>query len=129
MMIDREGANAVRSSVLVCGDRNWTDRSAVRSCLHELQGMGYATLIHGACRGADMIAAEEAEKLGYLIIESFHADWSKYGRAAGPVRNQQMLDVGCPDLVVYFHNDITNSKGTRDMISRAARAGIEVRKG
>ena len=59
-----------------------------------------------------------------MNIIKFPADWNKYGKAAGVLRNQQMLDEGHPDLVVYFHKDIENSKGTKDMIIRAIDANI-----
>lgn len=50
------------------------------------------------------------------------ADWSKYGKAAGPMRNQKMLDEYKPDLVVA----LPGGRGTADMVSRARVAGVEV---
>lgn len=82
-----------------------------------------AVIIEGECRGADRIAREEAEKLGMEVIP-FEAKWERYGRGAGHIRNQKMLDEGKPDKVVAFHNDITSSKGTKDMIRRAKEADI-----
>jgi len=55
---------------------------------------------------------------------SFPADWKSYGKGAGPIRNQLMLDEGKPDLVLAFHNDISSSRGTADMIRRAKKHGI-----
>jgi hypothetical protein len=55
--------------------------------------------------------------------ESYPADWATHKRAAGPIRNQQMLDTGI-DLCIGFHPDITKSKGTKDMLTRASKAGI-----
>jgi hypothetical protein len=49
------------------------------------------------------------------------ADWRKYGAAAGPIRNQRMLE-GPPDIVVAF----AGGKGTADMVQRARAAGIAV---
>ena len=54
-----------------------------------------------------------------MKVIKFPAEWDKYGKAAGVLRNQQMLDDGHPDLVVYFHKDLENSKGTKDMVTRA----------
>ena len=54
-----------------------------------------------------------------MKVIKFPAEWDKYGKAAGVLRNQQMLDEGYPDLVVYFHKDLENSKGTKDMVTRA----------
>lgn len=59
-------------------------------------------------------------------VESFPANWSQYGHAAGPIRNQKMLDQN-PDLVIAFHFDLEHSKGTKDMINRAKKACIPVR--
>ena len=109
--------------VLVCGDRNWTDRKAIRVCLRELTKQGYTTVIHGCARGADRIAAFEAKQMWYTI-EHYPAKWGLYHRAAGPIRNQQMLDEGKPVLVIAFHDHIELSSGTADMLSRAEKSGI-----
>ena len=82
-------------------------------------------VIHGDCRGADKMAGVVAEKLGMEVIP-FPAKWEKHGRSAGPIRNQQMLDEGKPDKVIAFHQDIDNSKGTKNMIKIAEKAGIPV---
>lgn len=108
--------------ILVCGSRNWTKKGIIRRIIEQSQA---DTVIHGACRGADEIAGEIAKSLGLDIIKC-PAEWESYGRAAGPVRNQQMLKHK-PDIVFAFHEDIENSKGTKDMITRAMRAGIPVR--
>lgn len=79
-------------------------------------------IIHGGCpTGVD----KYADELPYSKTR-FPADWSKHGRAAGPIRNQQMLDEGKPDLVVAIHTDPGLGRGTRDMVSRAKRAGLPV---
>jgi hypothetical protein len=52
----------------------------------------------------------------------YPADWAKHGRAASPIRNQQMLDEGRPNLVVAF----PGGRGTADMVRRARSAGVEV---
>ncbi|MEM9912925.1 MAG: hypothetical protein AAF922_19365 [Pseudomonadota bacterium] len=44
------------------------------------------------------------------------------GRAAGPIRNKEMLDEGCPDLVVAF----PGGRGTANMVKQAQAAGVEV---
>ena len=110
--------------VLVCGDRNWEDAQTIR---RDLLGFPTGTvIIQGGCRGADRLARRVAEELG-LQVEEYPADWRRYGRGAGPVRNQRMLKEGGPDLVLAFHPDLTESKGTKDMVGRARKAGIEVR--
>ena len=124
-----------RMRILVCGDRNWDNANLIdceiSTILNEAyeyneDAIKYSTIIQGCAKGADSMAFDYADEYGIECL-GFPADWNKYGKAAGPIRNQQMLDEGKPDLVLAFHNDIRNSKGTLDMISRANKAGIEVR--
>lgn len=110
---------------LICGDRNWTNIELIRSWIARLQDWGYDTIIEGEARGADSIARNEAEKAGMMVLK-FPAQWDKYHKSAGPIRNKQMLDEGKPNLVVAFHSNIQNSKGTKNMIEQAKKAGVEV---
>ena len=50
-----------------------------------------------------------------VVVEEFKADWDKFGRAAGPIRNAQMLREGKPDLVVAF----PGGRGTANMVAQA----------
>jgi hypothetical protein len=70
------------------------------------------------------MARKLAERIGWDVIK-VPADWTKYGKAAGPIRNQEMLDMD-PDLVLAFHSDLDNSKGTKDMVARARKKGVKV---
>jgi len=106
--------------VLICGDRFWSDRQAIRRRLAQLPKD--TIILHGAASGADTIAGEEATKLG-LTVKQFPANWNKHGRAAGPIRNRQMLDHK-PNLVIAFHNDLSKSKGTKDTVQEAIKRGI-----
>jgi len=110
--------------VIICGNRNWHDLSLIEQIMVSLPKD--TVIIEGECRGADLLAKRVAEKNGYIVIPC-PADWQKYGNAAGPIRNQKMLDEYKPDLVLAFHNDIEHSKGTKDMIIRADKANIPVR--
>jgi hypothetical protein len=113
--------------VLVCGDRNWTDRRSIEREIRKLLEVGLISLvIEGGARGADAIARNVADQLG-IPRQTFLADWSAYGKAAGPIRNLRMIAEGKPDLVLAFHADLAKSKGTKDMIESATRAGIPVR--
>jgi hypothetical protein len=111
--------------VLVCGSRYWNNQDKIRKVLSYYPA-SETTLIHGGCSGADKIAGNIATDLGWKEIKIFPANWSLYGRSAGPIRNQQMLDDGQPTVIVAFHPDITHSKGTKDMINRAKRKKIPV---
>jgi len=111
--------------VLVCGDRNWIDGALIFEALR-VEHFGLDTVVvDGAARGADSLGHAAALELG-LQTERFPANWTRYGRGAGPIRNQQMLDGGL-DLVMAFHDDLAHSKGTAHMVRIARKAGIAVR--
>ena len=109
--------------VLVCGGRDYADYDTLKTVLSALQVSAgpFSAIIHGAARGADALAHRYAER--HSIPEHmFPAEWALHGRAAGPIRNQQMLDIGKPDLVVAF----AGGRGTADMVRRAQAAGVRV---
>lgn len=109
--------------VLVCGGREYTDKAALWSVLDAIGPPEVSAIISGMARGADTLAAEWAERFGFPL-QKFPADWTAHGRAAGPLRNQRMIDEGQPELVVAF----PGGKGTADMVLRAEKAGIPVRR-
>ena len=111
--------------VLICGSRDWKNREIICSWLSKLQNWRFDTVIEGEAKGADSIARDEAEKMGVVILK-FPADWNKYHKAAGVIRNKQMLEEGRPDLIVAFHDNIENSKGTKDTIQQGLRLKIPV---
>lgn len=58
-----------------------------------------------------------------LPYMTFPANWDRFGKAAGPIRNKWMLEYGQPDLVVAF----PGGKGTAHMVKIATEAGVAVR--
>lgn len=116
-----------KERVLVCGDRNWTDREKIFGVLRHLvrTSPGVEVVIHGDCRGADRLAGKAAGVLA-IPVEEYPAKWHLYGKRAGPIRNQQMLDEAQPTMVLAFHDDLENSKGTRDMVKRALKSAVPV---
>lgn len=107
--------------ILVCGSRLWKDLEPIRLVLSQ-HNPADTVVIHGAARGADRIAGMLASIQGFRV-ESYPADWDRYGRAAGMIRNRQMLDTGI-DTVYAF--PIGESRGTWGCINEARRRGIEV---
>lgn len=83
---------------------------------------GALTIIEGGATGADTLAREwwKARHVGELI--TVRADWKKHGKAAGPIRNQHMVDHYKPELVVAF----PGGRGTADMVRRAKAADVKV---
>ena len=104
--------------ILVCGGRDYSDWDSldVILCAHKP-----TLIIHGGARGADSLAGWWA-RCRLVPVRVFPADWSKYGKAAGIIRNKQMLDEGKPDLVIAF----PGGRGTANMIEQAKAAGVRV---
>ena len=111
------------TSVIFCGDRAWKGRGVVSDRLVRLLKRD-PIIVHGAARGADEISGLEATLLGLRVV-SFPAEWERYGRGAGPIRNQAMLDQA-PNLlgVIAFHDHLNRSKGTNDMLNRCLAQSI-----
>lgn len=118
--------------LLVCGGRDFSDRESLFKAIdalvpwHEPDADGNTlpkgvTIISGGARGADRLA-EDWAAINWTNLEVYNADWNAHGRAAGPVRNQRMLDVGKPDAVLAA----PGGSGTADMVRRAEAAGIPV---
>lgn len=104
------------TTILVCGDRNWKNENAI---YRELQRFPKnATIIQGGCKGADEVAKNVCRKLKLKCIE-VNAEWNKYGKKAGPIRNEKMLKEYSPLVVLAFHSNIEKSKGTKNMLKRA----------
>lgn len=104
--------------VIVCGGRNYKKYSNVWTVLSRLPKG--TIIVHGAARGADSLAALAATQLGFED-EPHPAQWKAHRKAAGPIRNQEMLETGV-QLVIAF----PGGRGTFDMIERAVKAGIPV---
>ena len=121
--------------VLVCGGRDYPYVGMIYGVLDRLsESVEVTAIIHGACgeemvvcgqmranRGADLLARDWAIDRSITHIP-YPADWNKHGKAAGPIRNQHMIDDGKPDLVVAF----PGGRGTADMVRRARIAGVRV---
>jgi hypothetical protein len=111
--------------VLVTGSRKWVDREAIYASMiaqWDEAGRGETTLVHGAAKGADTLAASIAYELGWTV-EPYPADWDQFGRAAGPIRNALMVSKGA-DVCLAF--PFANSRGTIDCMRRCVIARIPV---
>ena len=139
--------NCLTGVLLVCGGRTWgailpdateeqvvvamEQRARTWSVLNNLaeKRMEVLAVRHGGAKGADSLAGEWANRHGY-VVQVFPADWNKHGKAAGPIRNQEMIDAFDPArpgtskvvCVVAF----PGRTGTADLVERAKKAGIKV---
>lgn len=108
--------------VLVCGGRNYFDLKTTYQILDKIhQERKITCVIQGGARGADSLGRRWANETEVMSYE-FQADWDKYGKKAGYIRNKQMLDEGKPDLVIAF----PGGRGTAMMVNLAKKAGVEV---
>lgn len=118
--------------VLICGGRdmdrhdawNWLEKNLKDELAHASGNSSYLkidTIIHGGCRGADEGAGDWAKSEQVPVIVC-PADWKKHGKAAGPIRNREMLVVHRPDYVVA----LPGGKGTAGMIALAEGHGVPV---
>lgn len=114
--------------VLVCGSRDFSDWPFLFDRLDELHGnTPIGVVIEGEAPGADTLAKRWALSRG-VDHKPFPANWNRHGRAAGPIRNKQMLEEGKPELVIAFIcKPLTASRGTKNMVDQATKAGVEVR--
>jgi hypothetical protein len=118
--------------LLISGSRGWREEDIIEAVLRYFQDMAEGVdeefiVIHGHARsGADALADRVARRLGLQVGKDLirvPADWKRYGKAAGPIRNQQMLDEHHPDALAAFRAT-GKSSGTDDMIARAEKAGL-----
>ena len=138
--------------ILVTGSRTWRDRKVLWDAMDQAFAEGAVALKgdddwrvvirHGACpKGADAMAAEwvRIRKMIWgerLAEDRCPANWGKYGRRAGPIRNGLMVDAGA-DLALAFLMDCFSpacspvphySHGAGSCASLAAKARIRTRR-
>ena len=119
--------------VLVTGSRTWDNKAAIEREFKKLPPGPTTIIVHGACpTGADALADAAAMKFGFQI-RRFPAQWETEGRKAGPVRNSKMIREEHSDrdgipitLGLAFTPDLERSRGTRDCVLKARKAGIKV---
>ena len=110
--------------VIIAGGRDFDDYELLKSKMDKLlqnQNDG-VTVVCGEARGADTLGKRYAEERGFSVV-SFPADWDRYGKRAGPVRNEEMAKNA--DALVAFWDG--QSHGTKHMIDTARRYGLLVR--
>ena len=115
--------------IIVTGSRHHTDVEMVERGIDEAitlacpVGPAEFVIVHGDAPGADRIAKEYAQRSRSMSDEPHIAYWERYGKSAGPLRNQEMVDLGASIMVAFPHPD---SRGTWDAIRKAVDVGIPV---
>ncbi|MBQ2746632.1 MAG: DUF2493 domain-containing protein [Clostridia bacterium] len=115
--------------IVVAGCRDYNNYNDAKEyidfCISKIRKSHMLIFVSGGCSGADLIGERYARENGFEV-ERYSAEWKKYGRSAGPKRNEQMARVA--DYVICFWDG--KSKGTKSMIGYAKKYGkpIKIRK-
>lgn len=114
--------------IIIAGSRDFSDYQLVRRVMSEVAGTyprDRLEIISGGARGADTLGEMFAERNG-LKLTRFPADWDKFGKRAGILRNRQMAEYAGEDgMLVAFWDE--SSRGTKNMIETAKELGLFVR--
>lgn len=106
--------------VIIAGTRHKIDPQLLEQAIAE-SGFDITCVISGAAQGVDLLGERWAQDRG-ICVRSFPADWERYGRGAGPRRNEEMACVG--EALIAL--PCAHSKGTKDMIERARRHRLKI---
>lgn len=109
--------------LLVCGSRSVTDADEARFLVEDADLLfgPLEEVIHGGARGVDRHAHRAARGMGHRV-RVFEADWDEHGKAAGPIRNSEMVEEA--DAVAALWDG--ESAGTKDTVDKALDAGLDV---
>lgn len=118
--------------LLIAGSRTFTDYQTLKeitdAAIREIKEKYRHTrivIVTGGADGTDEAAIHYALKSGYPY-KVFLPDWKQYGRAAGPIRNKEMLNYileGIPYLLAFWNGE---SRGTKNMINITEKAGVPI---
>lgn len=114
----------IRNTALVCGGREYYNLKKVYEILNNsLAYFKFTRIVNGGATGADTLSSSWADENG-IEKQEYKAEWSKYGKAAGPKRNTFMLTEEEKRIIcgIVFPGD----NGTADMATKMLAAGIRV---
>ena len=104
--------------IVVAGSRTFDDyeiaKSVIADCLKTFEGEHTFIFLSGSCKGADALGERYAKEQGYKT-ELYPADWARYGKGAGPKRNEEMAK-NCDAVICFWDGQ---SRGTKSMIELA----------
>lgn len=107
--------------VIIAGSRHIEDYDALMELIGDTD-WDIDEVVSGGCWGVDMMGERWAGEQG-LPVRQFAADWAKFGREAGELRNREMAEYA--DALILLWDG--KSPGASCMMREAARAGIPIR--
>ena len=112
--------------VIIAGTRDFNDYAFLKKNVdYFLQGINpnneEIEIVSGNARGADKLGERYAKEYN-LPVKLFPANWDKYGKRAGYLRNQEMANYA--DVLIAFWDE--KSKGTKHMIDIAKKQDLTV---
>lgn len=115
--------------LIIAGSRDFNDFSLLETSVNNIlrNKCGPIQIISGTAMGADSLGELYAQKYNYEVVR-FPADWNRYGKRAGYLRNAEMarysiMDESSGVLIAFWDGE---SRGTQHMINLAQQYGLEV---
>lgn len=106
--------------VIVAGSREIVDFSIIESAIIK-SGFAITEIISGTARGVDKLGELYGEK-NNIRVTRFPADWNRYGKSAGYIRNEEMAK-NADALIAIWDG---KSRGTKNMIDIATKKELKV---
>ena len=103
---------------IIAGSRTITDLKLLEEAI-SYSNFKITEVVYGCASGVDLLGKIWAQA-NNITISTFPADWNKYGKKAGMIRNQEMADYA-EALIAIWDGP---SKGTLDMIKKAKKNKI-----
>jgi ABC-type enterochelin transport system substrate-binding protein len=111
-----------KPSIIIAGGRTFNDYDSLKDTLDEILTVEDFEVVSGGARGVDALGERYAKEKGHSV-KLFPADWDKHGKAAGPIRNEEMAKYA--DGLVAFWDG--SSRGTASMIKKAEKHNLEIK--
>lgn len=112
--------------IIIAGGRDFNDYSLLEANVEDFLIENYTesiiTIVSGMAKGADALGIKYAKDYNYPVLE-YKAEWDKYGKSAGFIRNKQMAEVA--DALIAFWDG--KSSGTKNMIEEAEKENLIIK--
>jgi len=118
-------------NVIICGSREFENYELLKEKCNTILSRKLidpdikVVIISGCAKGADSLGEKYASEIGLEILK-YPADWDKYGKRAGYLRNKQMAEIGNA-VIAFMVPGENKNRGTKNMISLARASNLLVR--